>query len=132
MAGLRCVEHGVLEPCPLCALGAWPLRDLNAVADFAGRPVDDTGLAPETRRVRLSQVVRSIGRRWAEIERVKLTALKPLYATKNALVREARIGAIDIGRLERAAAAVARGATSDPDPVVDAYLQAIVRDQVDW
>lgn len=129
---MRCAEHGVLEPCPLCALNAWPLRDLNALADFAGKALDDTGLAPEQRRVRLSQVVRSIGRRWTEIERVKLTALKPLYVTKNALVREARIGAIDIGRLEKAANAVARGCTADNDPVVDAYVRAIVQDEVDW
>lgn len=129
---MRCREHNVLEPCPLCALNAWPLRDLNALADFAGKPVDATGLAPETRRVRLSQVVRSIGRRWTEIERVKLTALKPLYVTKNALVREARIGAIDIGRLEKAALAVAKGCTADNDPVVDMYVRAIIQDEVDW
>ena len=129
---MRCVEHNVLEPCPLCALNAWPLRDLNALADFAGKPVDTTGLAPETRRVRLSQAVRSIGRRWTEIERVKLTALKPLYVTKNALVREARIGAIDIGRLEKAALAVAKGCTADNDPVVDMYVRAIIQDEVDW
>ena len=130
---MRCAQHGVLEPCPLCALGAWPLRDLNALADFAGKPVGGEGtLPPEQRTVRLSQVVRSIGRRWTEIERVKLTALKPLYVTKNALVREARIGAIDVGRLERAALAVAKGATADPDPIVDAYVRAIVQDEVEW
>lgn len=130
---MRCEDHGVLLPCPLCALEAWPTRDLNAVADFAGRPVGGEGtLPPEQRSVRLSQVVRSIGRRWTELERVKLTALKPLYATKNALVREARIGAIDIGRLEKAALAVAKGATADKDPVVDAYVRAIIQDEVEW
>jgi hypothetical protein len=123
----------VLEPCPLCALDAWPLRDLEALADFAGRPVGGDGtLPPEQRFIRLSEVVRSIGRRWTEIERVKITALKPLYVVKNALVREARIGAIDVGRLERAAAAAARGLQSDGDPLVDAYLQAILRDEVVW
>lgn len=128
----RCKEHGVLEPCPLCALGAWPLRDLNAVVDFAGKAVHDGGVPPEVRSIRLSQVVRSIGRRWMEIERVKLTALKPLYVTKNALVREAKIGAIDIGRLEKAAAAVARGESGSKDPVVDAYIQAIIDDDSPW
>lgn len=129
---VRCDDHGVLEPCPLCAQGAWPLRDLNAVADFAGKAVDVGGLPPEARRIRLSEVVRSIGRRWVEIERVKLTALKPLYVTKNALVREARIGAIDVGRLEQAAAAAARGEESAHDPVVHAYLRAIIEDQSPW
>ena len=57
----RCREHGVTKPCPLCAQGAWPLRDLNAVADFAGNPVDrPDGLVPGRRYVRLSEVVRSI------------------------------------------------------------------------
>ena len=56
----RCREHGVTLPCPLCAQGAWPLRDLNAVADFAGNPVDrPDGLVPGRRYVRLSEVVRS-------------------------------------------------------------------------
>lgn len=129
----RCTSHNVLEPCPLCALGAWPLRDLNAVADFAGVPVDrPNGIAPEWKTVRLSQVVRSIGRRWTELERVKLTALRPLYTTKNALVREAKIGAIDIGRLEKAAIAMARGLEEDPDPVVHAYLRAIIEDESSW
>ena len=55
----RCREHGVTQPCPLCAQGAWPLRDLNAVADFAGNPVDrPDGLVPGRRYVRLSEVVR--------------------------------------------------------------------------
>lgn len=127
----RCEDHKVLEPCPLCALAAWPLRDLNAVADFAGKFV---GYAPppELKTIRLSAVIRSIGRRWTEIERVKLTALKPLYATKNALVREAKIGAIDVGRLERAAAAVARGETESDDPVVHTYVRAIIDEESDW
>lgn len=130
---MRCAEHGVLQPCPLCALGAWPLRDLRAVADFAGRPIGGEGtLPPERRTVRLSQVIRSIGRRWTELERVKLTALKPLYTVKNGLVREARIGAIDVGRLEKAALAVAKGATADKDPIVDRYVQAIIQEEVDW
>lgn len=132
MTAKRCVSHGVLEPCPLCAVGAWPLRDLNAVVDFAGKPYVEGGVAPEVKSIRLSQVIRSIGRRWMEIERVKLTALKPLYTTKNALVREARIGAIDIGRLEKAAAAVARGESGSKDPVVDAYMQAIIDDDSPW
>ncbi|URA07037.1 hypothetical protein P9A47_gp69 [Xanthomonas phage Elanor] len=89
-------------------------------------------MPPEWRTVRLSQVVRSIGRRWTELERVKLTTLKPLYTTKNALVREARIGAIDIGRLEKASLAIAKGATADNDPVVDAYMRAIMQNEVDW
>lgn len=129
---MKCDDHQHSLPCPLCALAAWPLRDLAAVADFAGKAVDDTGIVPGERTVRLSQVVRSIGRRWTELLRVQLTALKPLYATKNALVREARIGAIDVGRLEKAALAVAKGATADPDPVVDAYVRAIVQEEVDW
>ncbi|UIS24777.1 hypothetical protein P9A53_gp65 [Xanthomonas phage vB_Xar_IVIA-DoCa6] len=129
---MKCEDHRHELPCPLCALAAWPLRDLNAVADFAGKAVDDTGLVPGERTIRLSQVVRSIGRRWTELERVKLTALRPIYATKNALVREARIGAIDVGRLERAALAVARGATADNDPVVDAYVRAIIQEETDW
>lgn len=132
MDGNRCAEHGITDPCPLCAYGAWPLRDLNAVADFAGKAVVDGGVPPEHKRIRLSEVVRSIGRRWTEIERVKLTALKPLYATKNALVREAKLGVIDIGRLEKAAIAVARGESGSKDPVVDAYMQAIVDDNLTW
>lgn len=129
----RCESHQVTLPCALCNLGAWPLRDLGAVADFAGKPVDSpTGLVPEIRYTRLSLVVRSIGRRWAELERVKLTALAPIYATKNALVREARIGAIDIGRLEKAARQVAKGAQTDPDPVVLHYMQTIVNDDAEW
>lgn len=129
----RCADHGVLEPCPFCAQGAWPLRDLNAVADFAGNPVDrPDGLVPGRRYVRLSEVVRSIGRRWTELERVKLTALAPIYATKNALVREARIGAIDVGRLEKAARQVAKGLESDPDPVVEHYMRAIIDEESPW
>lgn len=129
----RCAEHGMTEPCPLCAAGAWPLRDLNAVADFAGKPVDrPDGLVPGVRYVRLSDVVRSVGRRWQELEVVKLTALRPIYATKNALVREAKIGAIDVGRLERAARALANGLTSDPDPLVDHYMRTIVEDESSW
>ena len=129
----RCREHEVTQPCPLCARGAWPLRDLNAVADFAGNPVDrPDGLVPGRRYVRLSEVVRSIGRRWAELERVKLTALAPIYATKNALVREARIGAIDVGRLEKAARQVAKGLESDPDPVVEHYMRAIIDEESPW
>lgn len=129
----RCREHGVTLPCPLCAQGAWPLRDLNAVADFAGNPVDrPDGLVPGRRYVRLSEVVRSIGRRWTELERVKLTALAPIYATKNALVREARIGAIDVGRLEKAARQVAKGLESDPDPVVEHYMRAIIDKESPW
>lgn len=129
----RCADHGVLEPCPFCAQGAWPLRDLNAVADFAGKAVDrPDGLVPEMRYIRLSEVVRSVGRRWAELERVKQTALRPIYATKNALVREARIGAIDVGRLEKAAAAVARGEDSSGDPMVHSYMRAIIEDESAW
>ncbi|UYA99051.1 hypothetical protein P9A54_gp66 [Xanthomonas phage vB_Xar_IVIA-DoCa10] len=129
---MKCEDHRHELPCPLCALAAWPLRDLNAIADFAGKAVDDTGLVPGERTIRLSQVVQSIGRRWTELERVKLTALRPIYTTKNALVREARIGAIDVGRLEKAALAVAKGATADADPVVDAYVRAIIQEEVDW
>lgn len=129
----RCASHGMSLPCPLCGLGAWPLRDLNAVADFAGNPVDrPEGLVPERQYVRLSDVVRSIGRRWTELEVVKRTALRPIYATKNALVREAKIGAIDIGRLEKAAIAAAKGAESDPDRLVHHYLRAILEDQSEW
>ena len=129
----RCESHQITLPCALCNLGAWPLRDLGAVADFAGKPVDSpTGLVPEIRYTRLSLVVRSIGRRWAELERVKLTALAPIYATKNALVREARIGAIDVGRLEKAARQVAKGLESDPDPVVEHYMRAIIDEESTW
>ena len=129
----RCADHGVLEPCPFCAQGAWPLRDLNAVADFAGKAVDrPDGLVPEMRYIRLSEVVRSVGRRWAELERVKLTALAPIYTTKNALVREARIGAIDVGRLEKAARQVAKGLESDPDSVVEHYMRAIIDEESLW
>lgn len=129
----RCREHGVTQPCPLCAQEAWPLRDLNAVADFAGNPVDrPDGLVPGRRYVRLSEVVRSIGRRWTELERVKLTVLAPIYATKNALVREARIGAIDVGRLEKAARQVAKGLESDPDPIVEHYMRAIIDEESPW
>lgn len=125
---MKCEDHNVSLPCPLCAAAAWPLRDLNAVADFAGQTMAERPIPS----IRLSDVVRSIGRRWTEIERVKLTALKPLYTTKNALVREARIGAIDIGKLEKAAHAVARGATADRDPAVNAYILAILEDEVPW
>lgn len=129
----RCREHDMAEPCPLCEAGAWPLRDLNAVADFAGKPVDrPDGLVPGVKYVRLSEVVRSIGRRWQELERVKLTALRPIYATKNALVREAKIGAIDVGRLERAARALANGQTADPDPIVDHYMRTIMEEESSW
>jgi len=129
----RCADHGMTAPCPLCTSGAWPMRDLNAVADFAGKPVGGPdGLVPGRRYVRLSEIVRSVGRRWTELEVVKLTALRPIYATKNALVREARIGAIDVGRLERAARAAAQGLESDPDPVVHSYLRAILEDESPW
>lgn len=129
----RCREHDMTEPCPLCEAGAWPLRDLNAVADFAGKPVDrPDGVVPGVKYVRLSAVVRSIGRRWRELEEVKLTALRPIYATKNALVREAKIGAIDVGRLERAARALANGHTSDPDMIVDHYMRTILEDDSEW
>lgn len=129
----RCREHGVTQPCPLCAHDAWPLRDLNAVADFAGNPVDrPDGLVPGRRYIRLSEVVRSIGRRWTELEQVKLTTLAPIYATKNALVREARIGAIDVGRLEKAARRVAKGLESDSDPVVEHYMRAIIDEESTW
>lgn len=129
----RCEQHGMSLPCPLCQFGAWPLRDLQAVADFAGKPVDrPDGLVPERRYIRLSEVVRSIGRRWVELETVKLTTLRPIYSTKNALVRESRIGAIDIGKLEKAAGAVARGVTADKDPLVDCYIQAILEDESEW
>jgi len=47
-------------------------------------------------------------------------------------VREARIGAIDVGRLERAARAAAQGLESDPDPVVHSYLRAILEDESPW
>lgn len=130
---MKCESHGLSEPCPLCALGAWPLRDLSAVADFAGLPVDrPDGLVPELKYIRLSDVVRSIGRRWVELEEVKLTTLAPIYKTKNALVREARIGAIDIGRLEKAARAVAKGLVADFDPVVHHYMTTIIEDQSEW
>ena len=102
-------------------------------ADFAGNPVDrPDGLVPGRHYVRLSEVVRSIGRRWTELERVKLTALAPIYTTKNALVREARIGAIDVGRLEKAARQVAKGMESDPDPVVEHYMRAIIDEESPW
>jgi len=129
----RCEQHGMSLPCPLCQFGAWPLRDLRAVADFAGKPVDrPDGLVPEHQYIRLSQVVRSIGRRWVELEAIKVTVLRPIWATKNALVREARIGAIDIGKLEKAAGLIARGQTADPDPVINCYLQAILEDESEW
>lgn len=129
----RCRDHGVLEPCPLCANGLWPVRDLRAVADFAGRPVDrPDGFVPELRYVRLSDVVRHIGLRWVEVARVQQTVLTPLYATKNALVRESKIGAIDVGRLEKAAHAVAKGLQSDPDAVVASYMQLLLDPTVDW
>lgn len=128
---LTCHEHELTTPCPLCERGAWPLRDLRALADFAGRPADD-GIPPELPRQRLSEAIRSLGRRWAEIERAKATVLRPLYATKNDMVREARRGPVDVGRLEKAAIAASRGETRSDDPVVHAYLQAIIRDDVAW
>jgi hypothetical protein len=129
----RCFHHNVVEPCDLCRRGLWSLRDLHAVADFAGRPVDrPDGLVPELKYIRLSAVIRSIGRRWSEIERVKQTILRPIYATKNALVRESKIGAIDVGRLEKAAGAVARGETTSPDRVVASYMECILKDEVPW
>lgn len=130
---MSCLEHGMSEPCPLCERGAWPLRDLRAVADFAGKPVAGPGSwPPEVRTVRLSDVIRSIGRRWQELEEVKLTVLRPIYTTKNALVREARIGAIDVGRLERAARLLAQGKRGDTDHVVDHYIQTILEDESTW
>ncbi|UTC28005.1 hypothetical protein [Stenotrophomonas phage A1432] len=126
----RCLDHNVTRPCPLCKAAAWPLRDLRAIADFAGKPWGETVQPGPS--IRLSKVVQSIGLRWVEIERVKLEALKPLYTTKNALVREARIGAIDIGRLEKAALAIAKGATASEDPVVDAYIRAIIQEDAGW
>lgn len=129
----QCKDHGVTQPCPLCAQDLWPLRDLRAVADFAGNPLDrPDGLVPGRRYVKLSDVVRSIGRRWAELEKVKLTVLAPLYVTKNALVREARIGAIDIGRLEKAARLVAKGFETDADPIVEHYMRAIIDEESSW
>jgi len=129
----HCKEHGVTLPCPLCAQDLWPLRDLRAVADFAGNPLNGpNGLVPGRKYVRLSDVVRSIGRRWTELERVKLTVLAPLYTTKNALVREARIGAIDIGRLEKAARQVAKGFETDSDPIVEHYMRAIIDEESSW
>jgi hypothetical protein len=128
-----CEEHSLTMPCALCERGAWPLRDLRALADFAGKPVDGPGgVPPELPSQRLSVAIRRLGRRWAEIERAKATVLRPLYATKNDMVREARKGPIDVGRLERAVGLAVRGETRSDDPVVNAYLQAIIEDDVAW
>ena len=47
-------------------------------------------------------------------------------------MREARIGAIDVGRLEKAARQVAKGLESDPDPVVEHYMRAIIDEESSW
>ena len=122
-----CHDHGMSLPCPLCFHNAWPLRDLQAVADFAGKPVGGgDGYVPNLPMIAVEDIIRIIGSRWVELEFIKLTVLNPIYATKNALVREARIGIIDIGALEKAARLVAKG-QYDPtgDRAVDYYVSLL-------
>jgi hypothetical protein len=133
--GARCEPHGVLEPCPLCETGTWPLRDLEALVDFAGKALDldEFGIMPGQSYVFMSEVLRSVGIRWAEIETVKQTALRPLYTTKNRLIKEARIGVFDLGRLEKAAINIAKGATGDDkDELLDKYIRTILDPDIQW
>jgi len=104
------------------------------VADFAGVPIGgwEEGVVPELPAWRLSEAIRELGRAWVEIEVVKATVLRPVYTAKNAIVRRARTGPIDVGRLERAAILVAKGETRSDDQVVNAYIQAIIQDSVTW
>lgn len=132
--GERCVSHNLSLPCALCETGAWPLRDLRAVADFAGVPVDGhmNREPQEGSSIRLSQVVRLVGRRWVELEAVKLTVLNPIYITKINLMKEIAIGAVDIPKMEIAARKIARGRTADTDPVIAKYMKTILEDESEW
>jgi hypothetical protein len=108
------------------------MRDLKAVADFAGVPLDGFGPPPEMPSRRLSEAIRELGRRMVEVERVKATVLQPLYDTRNALTKIARAGPVDVRKLEKAVMSIARGFPPGDDPVVLAYIEAITRDEVAW
>ncbi len=129
----QCLVHELSEPCLLCFYDAWPTKDLRAVADFAGKPEGgEFGLIPGVKYARLSAVIRSVGRRWAELETVKLTTFGPIYATKNGLVREIRNGTVNIGKLEIAARRVAKGFETDTDETVALYMKTIIEEESNW
>lgn len=134
--GPFCEPHGLTLPCALCQRGAWPLRDLKAVADFAGRPVDGDQMDREPKdgaSIRLSEVIRIVGRRWIELERVKQTVLNPIYNTKISLMKEIRIGAVDVPKLERACYLLAKGlTTTTEDAIVAHYMKTILEDESPW
>lgn len=133
--GPFCEPHGLTLPCALCERGAWPLRDLRAVADFAGRPHEEEQMNREPKpesTIRLSEVIRIVGRRWVELENVKLTVLNPIYNTKISLMKEIRIGVVEIPKLEWACRQIAKGNTTDPDPLVAHYMKTILEEESSW
>lgn len=117
----------------MCREQAWPLRDLRAAAAFAGRPVDNPyGYVPEIPSIRLSEVIRNIGRRWIEVEQVRQQTLHPIYMTVNTLKKECKIGVLDIAKMEKACFEIARGNITHPDPLTQMYIDTIMENWSEW
>lgn len=129
----RCEPHNLQLPCILCLEHSWPVRDIQAVADFAGSPVNGPdGLIPGVEYIALSEVIRIIGRKMRDLETIRLDLFKPFYKARTRLRKEARIGAITPAKLERAAISLAAGRTTDEDPLVALYMRTITEDKSDW
>lgn len=131
----RCDAHNIQEPCILCAKHAWPVRDIWAVADFAGNPLNGwpDGIPPEVETIRFSEVIRIIGRKMREVELIRLSVLDPFYAARKSLRIEAReVKAIDAGKLEQAAILLAAGKPPPEDDLIALYMQTIQEDQSSW
>lgn len=131
-----CAPHNIPEPCLLCAQNAWPVRDLWAVADFAGNPLNgwENGLVPGVKPIRFSEVVRILGRKIREIEEARLEAFKPFYEAKTRIRKEARqVATLHAGKLEIAACYLAQGKPPpENDELVALYMQTIKEDESSW
>ena len=132
----RCEAHNIQEPCVLCEQHAWPVRDIWAVADFTGNPVNGwpDGLLPEVKAIRFSEVIRIIGRKIQEVETHRLIAMKPFHDAKRRLRIEARaVATLNHGKLESAACYLAHGKPPPADdPLIALYMQTIKEDQSSW
>ncbi|MFA5702864.1 MAG: hypothetical protein WC982_05025 [Advenella sp.] len=132
----RCKDHGIEMPCHLCLHKAWPVRDIRAVADFAGSPVNGPdGLIPGVEYIALSEAVRQIGRKMRDLEAIRLELFKPFYTARKRLRGEAfSLSVLEVGKVEQAANYLAQKRPMDQvsDPIVKLFMQTIEEDESSW
>jgi hypothetical protein len=134
-----CADHELTltgsQRCPHCARGTWPLRDLRALRDFANQPKPGTlDIAAHVATIRLSEVVRRLGRELVEIEADRLARCADLDLRSRDLRRRIKRMRLDTAALNCAVRA-AIGFNDERKRLTDvgkAYLSVIEDDGINW